>query len=34
LQDADKPPEFEFNDQGFRDRKALLDLKTSTPSVN
>lgn len=31
---ADKPPEFVHNDQGFRDRKALLDMKTSTPVTN
>lgn len=31
---ADRPPEFQHNDGGFRNRKALLDLKTSTPSTN
>jgi len=34
LQYADKPPEFDYNDEGFRERKALLDLKTSTPVNN
>jgi len=34
LQHADKPAEFKHNDQGFTDRKSLLDLKTSTPVNN
>lgn len=31
---ADKPAEFHHNDQGFKNRKSLLDLKTSTPVNN